>query len=335
MNEFVNNLLNDEQNKYLLYTQTFIFALLIGIPLIFALEIKSLIIQGFLVLLICIILYTFFSLVNSKTSTCQYDTNQNEELDEKDINNIKNIYEEKRPLLFDNKQKNLEKGFDGEKMEHDIRPIESITQRGLSFPVNGPLDHLSPDELVNRLNYLYYATSHPYQPISYIDYKSHSDLLLDSDINSAGSMKATNAVKNIERSELFYPQLTADQINYRDCTNHAYGPLSCNQQPDENNLYPIINETRNEKYGTQQRDKSLLVSGINENNIKLVFHEDFNNIGNIMNSKPAPINDNLNNNSNNAIIFKNAPSIVQDNSCNLCRHCKIGYCNNGICLNKN
>ena len=37
---------------------------------------------------------------------------------------------------------------------------------------NGPLDSLSPQELSKRLHYLYYATSHPYQKVSYKDYET-------------------------------------------------------------------------------------------------------------------------------------------------------------------
>ena len=44
-----------------------------------------------------------------------------------------------------------------------------------------PFDGLKPKELLNRLNYIHYATSNPQEPINYLEYKTHADKLLDSD----------------------------------------------------------------------------------------------------------------------------------------------------------
>ena len=34
-------------------------------------------------------------------------------------------------------------------------------------------DGLNPQELTNKLNYLHYATSHPFKPKSYLNYKKN------------------------------------------------------------------------------------------------------------------------------------------------------------------
>ena len=60
---------------------------------------------------------------------------------------------------------------------HNLIPIQykKVENTNLKMPISGPLDHLEPDELMNRLNYLYYTTSHPYKPMNYLEYKSHDD----------------------------------------------------------------------------------------------------------------------------------------------------------------
>ena len=42
-----------------------------------------------------------------------------------------------------------------------------------------PFDGLKPKELLNRLNYIHYATANPQEPINYLEYKTHADKLLD------------------------------------------------------------------------------------------------------------------------------------------------------------
>ena len=91
----------------------------------------------------------------------------------------------------------------------------------------------------------------------------------------ATKIDGSQSVKNLERADIHYPQLTENQVNYSDCTNHGYGPLSCNQAPDRANLFPPHQST----------EKSLLVAGLNNlHDVKRTIAEDF--------SVPAPILDN-------------------------------------------
>ena len=162
---------------------------------------------------------------------------------------------------------------------------------------SGPLDNLKPDELVNRLNYIHYATSHPYQPMNYQKYKSSSDHQLENDLDTEGPIGATNSIKHLESAKYYYPDLSEGQINYDDCTNYSTdSSLSCNQGPNNQNLFP---------------QQSILVAGLkNENDLKIVAREDFG--------------------SNSKILFKNAPD-NSGSSCSLCRHCKVGTCKHSIC----
>lgn len=132
----------------------------------------------------------------------------------------------------------------------------------------GPLDSLEPEELKSRLNYLHYATAHPYKPMKYQEYKSENDIQIDTEKNTKkhlNDMSAPKSLKHLEYSKIHYPDLSENQINYNDCTSHGYGELSCNQPVDKSNLhYPFGEQT------------SILVNGIsNDKELKQVIREDF------------------------------------------------------------
>jgi len=321
--------------NYLLHTQALIIAGIIGIPLLLGLGLKEPLYIGFLVVGMYVILSMYLEKIESRlrvnllvnkqpnnNNIFVEETNENV-VNEEDIimdeldntqhhNNLNNNH--------NNNQNNSDENNNIKELKHRLKgdELRRVGNSDLHMPVSGPLDHLSPDELVNRLNYIHYATSHPYQPMKYQQFKTHNDYQLDEDVNTTGSMKATKSVKNLERANIHYPQLTENQVNYSDCTNHGYGPLSCNQAPDRANLFPPHQST----------EKSLLVAGLNNlHDIKRTVTEDF--------SVPAPI---LDNTEKLSVLFKNAPGnpdAMEPIVDNLCRNCKVGYCQNDICMGPN
>lgn len=115
-----------------------------------------------------------------------------------------------------------------------------------------PFEGLLPQQLKNRLNYLYYATSHQFKPKSYTDY-------LHSNTNNS----TINSVKHLNVSRKYYPQLSKDQINFDDCLNFPKGhPMSCN--------------LGNDKWNSENKTVQLLSECIkSEKDLKQVVIEDF------------------------------------------------------------
>ena len=186
-----------------------------------------------------------------------------------------------------------------------------------------PFDGLGPAELMNRLNYIYFATANPMKPISYSDYKTHADKYLDQD----GNKLSCNDKKMVASARGFYPQLTADQIDGRDCLNYGSDPSkSCFQTPQ---LFHNIQKMKN------NTNPNILAEGVNVDNSNLIVIEDF--------SNPETINSN---NRYNPVLFTNTPvgnldrpldqqsneSInLADNDMSLCRNCKLSVCKNDYC----
>lgn len=103
-----------------------------------------------------------------------------------------------------------------------------------------PFDGLGKEEIKKRFDYLYYATSHPFEPKSYHNWKLGE------------TNEELNSVKHLKLLEKTYPEMTSDMLNAKDCLNHPVGSeLSCNQS------------------------NSILVQGINSENKDLVITEDF------------------------------------------------------------
>ena len=177
-----------------------------------------------------------------------------------------------------------------------------------------PLDGLDPQTLLSKLNYIQYATSNPYKPITYTEYKTHADKYLDQD----GTKLSANEIDPylLEFSKAHYPQLTSDQIDARDCLNYGSDPSkSCFQ--------------------SAQLFHNILNKGVNNDNSNLIIREDF--------SNPMMLNSVANQNN---ILFKNAPSgnqnidlnsesnetiQLQDNSMATCRNCKMAVCKSDYC----
>jgi hypothetical protein len=103
-----------------------------------------------------------------------------------------------------------------------------------------PFDGLGKEEIKKRFDYLYYATSHPFEPKSYHNWKLGE------------TNEELNSVKHLKLLEKTYPEMSSDMLNAKDCLNHPIGSeLSCNQS------------------------NSILVQGINSENKDLVITEDF------------------------------------------------------------
>ena len=183
-----------------------------------------------------------------------------------------------------------------------------------------PLDGLSPQELISSLNYITYATSNPYKPIRYNNYKTHADKYLDQD----GTKLSTNDLKLQSFASAHYPQLTNDQIDTKDCLNFGSGKDSCFQSAQ------LFSNEKN-KFG-------ILGKGVNEDNSNLIIREDFSNPM-ILNSGNRYIKP----------LFKNAPQgildkvldnesneyIKLDNSNDTCRNCKMAVCKDDYCSLQN
>ena len=195
-----------------------------------------------------------------------------------------------------------------------------------------PFDGLDPKELLSRLNYIYYATAQPAKRINYHDFKTHADRLLNSD----GTKLSNDDPKLQSYGAGFYPQLTADQIDSRDCLNYGSGPGSCFQS--------------NQLFYNAARDFNILDKGVNMDNANLVVREDFSMPKNLeaIVSRPLPL-DIADRNAMVRTLFQNAPKgnldVPLDQESNesigrklnnstalaLCHNCKLAVCQDDYC----
>lgn len=185
-----------------------------------------------------------------------------------------------------------------------------------------PFDNLDPKELMTRLNYIYYATANPYEQISYANYKTSADKQMDKDGTSLSGKDAFLQNYNAR----YYPQLSSNQIDARDCLNEGSGPNSCFQTPQ---LFANLQEVK------EGFTDSILSQGLN--NINKLFLKD----GVEGFSNPMILDTEIR---NLPVLFKNAPGnqdqiidavsneyIRFDESDKLCRHCKLAVCKDDIC----
>jgi hypothetical protein len=202
-----------------------------------------------------------------------------------------------------------------------IATLPSITietQNNSTFEMDKPpFDGLPPGELLSRLNYIYYATANPAKMLNYHDFKTHADIYLDKD----GSKLSTNDLKLQTYSSSFYPQLTRNQIDARDCLNEGSNNRSCFQSPQ------LFHNVKN--------NFNIMEKGVNLDNVNLIIKEDF--------SMPMILNPHTR---YEPILFTNAPNGNQDkildqqsnetinlstNQVDLCTNCKLGICKNDYC----
>jgi hypothetical protein len=189
-----------------------------------------------------------------------------------------------------------------------------------------PFDGLAPAELLSRLNYIYYATANPHKPVNYSDFKTHADKYLDED----GTKLSVSDPKLMAFSRAFYPQLTADQIDARDCLNDGSGSRSCFQSK-----YLFYNSEISKNF------EKILDKGVNVDNANLVVREDF--------SMPQ-ILDPAQRAYNNPVMFMNAPPgnldipldtvsnehiKLMDPAMDICHNCKLAVCQDDYCALQN
>lgn len=184
-----------------------------------------------------------------------------------------------------------------------------------------PFDGLNPTELLSRLNYIYYATANPLKYTNYNNFKTHADKYLDED----GTKLSTNDLKLQTYAAGHYPQLTADQIDAKDCLNYGSGPMSCFQSPQ---LFHNVKHNFN-----------ILDKGVNLDNANLVVREDF---SMPMNLDPTMRYD--------PVLFANAPKgnldvpldqtsnerlKLADAGIDTCHNCKLAVCKDDYCSLQN
>ena len=189
-----------------------------------------------------------------------------------------------------------------------------------------PFDGLAPAELLSRLNYIYYATANPHKPVNYSDFKTHADKYLDED----GTKLSVSDPKLQQFARAFYPQLTADQIDARDCLNDGSGSRSCFQSK-----YLFYNSEISKNF------EKILDKGVNVDNANLVVREDF--------SMPQ-ILDPVQRAYNNPVMFMNAPPgnldtpldtisnehiKLMDPAMDICHNCKLAVCQDDYCSLQN
>lgn len=224
--------------------------------------------------------------------------------------------------------------FATEKLQEDTKysifhpGTESKTDKTSYSHDKPPFDGLDPKELLSRLNYIYYATAQPAKRINYHDYKTHADRILDTD----GTKLSNNDSKLQSYAAGFYPQLTTDQIDARDCLNYGSGPMSCFQSK--------------QLFYNKAHDFNILDKGVNLDNANLVVREDFSMPQNLeaIVSRPLPLDTTER---NARMLFFNAPkgnldrpldqesneSLGRklDDSNALCRNCKLAVCKDDYC----
>jgi hypothetical protein len=199
---------------------------------------------------------------------------------------------------------------------------KKINNDGKEFDMDKPpFDGLEPTELLSRLNYIYYATANPAKMVNYHDFQTHADRYLDAD----GTKLSTNDPKLQTYSSGFYPQLTTDQIDARDCLNEGSGPRSCFQSP--------------QLFYNKEHNFNILEKGVNTDNANLIIREDFSMPMNLdVKARYEPI------------LFMNAPKGNLDKpldqqsnesidlsaeELSLCRNCKVAVCKDDYCSLQN
>jgi hypothetical protein len=127
--------------------------------------------------------------------------------------------------------------FKGIRVDDGTFPDSVQKYYDTEIPIMGPLDGLNPTDMNSRLSYLYRKTATPYKPMTYFDFVSDSDKLLQSAgkyqvLNGPTQSKARSLDEYRVEMERWYPTMSKNQINERDCTNFAPGsPGSCLIKP--------------------------------------------------------------------------------------------------------
>lgn len=266
--------------------------------------IKGIIIPAILIIIFYVIILTsltFIDDLNSINTRNSVSNNNNTNTNNSD-NSSNNV----------NINNNVNKKVNIVKKEEEITEVnkDEGPNSNLVYPKSGPFDNLPPKVLFDKLDTYYKMTSHPHKLEEQQGNKTYDDNQVEYD-----KINAPHSEKHLEITSQFYPQLSKNQINVEDCTNYGVNSnKSCNQSANNANLYPQYNH---------DNKMSLLINGIkNENDLKMVIKEDFN-MPILTDSKVKTL-------------FRNSPSnpniLNRDITEDLCRGCKVGRCEKGICV---
>jgi hypothetical protein len=174
-----------------------------------------------------------------------------------------------------------------------------------------PFDNLQPQELMNRLNFIYTQTSNPLAVDHHQGDITSMDKLLTRD---NASLSSANSDIHLVYADWLYPQLTAKQINTRDCTNYEKGEKSCIQSPDKINEYPISDCAKYNVIPVDNVNRQMELSLLKAAGKQIL--ESFTNINT--------------NSSKDKIMYYNAQNVAMNKR--LCRNCKTGVCKHDICM---
>jgi hypothetical protein len=224
------------------------------------------------------------------------------------ISNFADVYSERTPYG---------------KYNPDIMPLNEKDQ-------TGPFDGLPPTQLIQSMQEYYSMTKNPLKPVIYQNTFTDADKTLVRDIsNQNGSLAGGQDASRLASARMYYPELTANQVNARDCTN-SMGADSCFQSA-------TMFKDQDKKF---EKMNSILDKGLNKKNASQVVREDFVSFQhsalpapvNLMGSDPFPTEPMQ-------PLFMNAPGIVESPGNNIemngCRGCKVGICRDSYCANAN
>lgn len=284
-----------------------IIASIIVLSLLQYTTIKGIIIPAILIIIFYVIILTSLTFIDDLNSNKLFLNNVNSR---NSSNNSSN--NNTNSNNSDNSDNNINKKLNIIKKEEEITEVnkDEGPNSNLVYPKSGPFDNLPPKVLFDKLDTYYKMTSHPHKLEEQQCNKTYDDNQVEYD-----KINAPHSEKHLEITRQFYPQLSKNQINVEDCTNYGVNSnKSCNQSANNANLYPQFNH---------DNKMSLLINGIkDENDLKMVIKEDFN-MPILTDSKVKTL-------------FRNSPSnpniINRDITEDLCRGCKVGRCEKGICV---
>lgn len=217
------------------------------------------------------------------------------------------------------------------------------SEKGDLDPNSPPFDNLEPSELLTRLNYIYYATANPYEFISYADFKTDADKRVERDGSSLSSQDPFYAKYNAK----YYPQLSKNLLDTRDCLNGGNSTDSCFQTPQLFANLAASSASKAKEAFTNADEKpkptSILSQGLNQ--INKVFLQDVTQTIKEGFSNPMILDAEVR---HLPIMYRNAPSgqdkildaisneyIRIDDSDKTCRNCKLAVCKDDYCFLQN
>ena len=225
-----------------------------------------------------------------------------------------------------------------------------------------PFDGLPPSELIKNMQYLYRATSNPLNIPSQQGTLTDADNTLNKDRAISEGLNGTLTDGNnsavmpnyMSYASMYYPNLTADQVDTRDCLN-SMGADSCFQSAK---MFEKNNSVLDKGINSQNAGQIVREDFVNfqeQNAAKRIVPEDFVNFqeqnrvvsedfvnfqepASVNLYSPTPFFDGNRNglSSGSEPIFMNAPGNIGGNiSGNGCRGCKVDICTGDYCATTN